>query len=104
MSATAPASLALFQRTRPDLVFHAAALKHVPLVEANPEEGVLTNAIGTRNVADAARKPGTRAMVLISTDKAINPSSVMGATKRVAEAYCQSLDLVPAPRAPAPGS
>jgi FlaA1/EpsC-like NDP-sugar epimerase len=87
--------LALFQRTRPDLVFHAAALKHVPLVEANPEEGVLTNAIGTRNVADAASKVGTRAMVLISTDKAINPSSVMGATKRVAEAYCQSLDLSP---------
>ncbi len=86
---------ALFQQTRPDLVFHAAALKHVPLVEANPEEGVLTNAIGTRNVADAARTAGTRAMVLISTDKAINPSSVMGATKRVAEAYCQSLDLGP---------
>lgn len=86
---------ALFQQTRPDLVFHAAALKHVPLVEANPEEGVLTNAIGTRNVADAARTAGTRAMVLISTDKAINPSSVMGATKRVAEAYCQSLDLSP---------
>jgi O-antigen biosynthesis protein WbqV len=86
---------ALFQQTRPDLVFHAAALKHVPLVEANPEEGVLTNAIGTRNVADAARTAGTRAMVLISTDKAINPSSVMGATKRVAEAYCQSLDLTP---------
>jgi FlaA1/EpsC-like NDP-sugar epimerase len=89
--------LALFQQTRPDLVFHAAALKHVPLVEANPEEGVLTNAIGTRNVADAASKAGTRAMVLISTDKAINPSSVMGATKRVAEAYCQSLDLAPGP-------
>ena len=88
--------LALFQRTRPDLVFHAAALKHVPLVESNPEEGVLTNAIGTRNVADAASKAGSRAMVLISTDKAINPSSVMGATKRVAEAYCQSLDLAPA--------
>jgi FlaA1/EpsC-like NDP-sugar epimerase len=87
--------LALFQRTRPDLVFHAAALKHVPLVESNPEEGVLTNAIGTRNVADAASKAGSRAMVLISTDKAINPSSVMGATKRVAEAYCQSLDLAP---------
>lgn len=65
---------------------------------------MLTNAIGTRNVADAARTAGTRAMVLISTDKAINPSSVMGATKRVAEAYCQSLDLTPGAEAPAPGS
>ncbi|EWY41334.1 polysaccharide biosynthesis protein CapD [Skermanella stibiiresistens SB22] len=87
--------LRLFQDMTPELVFHAAALKHVPLVEANPEEGVLTNAIGTRNVADAARAVGTRAMVLISTDKAINPSSVMGATKRAAESYCQSLDLAP---------
>ncbi len=85
----------LFQDHRPALVFHAAALKHVPLVEANPAEGVLTNVIGTRNVADAARAAGCLAMVLISTDKAIRPTSVMGAAKRFAETYCQALDVLP---------
>ncbi len=84
---------------RPDVVFHAAALKHVPLVESNPVEGVLTNVIGTRNTAEACRKAGVAAMVLISTDKAINPSSVMGATKRLAECYCQALDLAERARA-----
>jgi O-antigen biosynthesis protein WbqV len=77
---------------RPELVFHAAALKHVPLVEDNPLEGILTNAVGTRNVADAARAAEAAVVVLISTDKAVNPASVMGATKRLAEMYFQALD------------
>jgi len=84
---------AVFEEVRPELLFHAAALKHVPMVEANPLEGLLTNAAGTRHVADAARAVGTLAMVLISTDKAVNPTSVMGASKRVAEMYCQALDI-----------
>ena len=85
-----------FARERPELVFHAAALKHVHMVEANPNEGVLTNAVGTRNVADACIAAGTRTMVLVSTDKAVNPASVMGATKRIAESYCQALADSPA--------
>jgi len=88
-----PRIRAVFDRVRPELVFHAAALKHVPMVEANPLEGLLTNAVGTRHVAEAARAAGASAMVFISTDKAVNPSSVMGASKRLAEMYCQALDV-----------
>ena len=77
----------------PALVFHAAALKHVPMVEANPCEGILTNVIGSRNVANACVKAKAEMMVQVSTDKAVNPVSIMGASKRLAESYCQSLDL-----------
>lgn len=84
---------ALFADEKPEVVFHAAAFKHVPLVEANAAAGVAVNVGGTINVADAARAADAAAMVLISTDKAVNPSSVMGASKRAAEMYCQALDL-----------
>ena len=82
-----------FAEHRPELVFHAAALKHVPLVETNPCAGVQTNVLGTRNVADAALLYGARAVVQVSSDKAVNPVGVMGATKRLGELYAQALDL-----------
>lgn len=77
---------------KPDVIFHAAALKHVPIAEENPNETILTNIVGTRNVAEAARHFKVKAMVFISTDKAVNPSSIMGASKRLSECLCQSLD------------
>ncbi len=77
----------------PAMVFHAAALKHVPMVEANPCEGILTNVIGSRNVANACVKAKAEMMIQVSTDKAVNPASIMGASKRLAESYCQSLGL-----------
>lgn len=83
----------VFADYRPDLVFHAAALKHVPLVEKHPCAGVQTNVLGTRNVADAALRYHVRAMIQVSTDKAVNPIGMMGATKRLGELYCQALDL-----------
>ena len=88
----------VFAEEQPELVFHTAALKHVPMVELHPDEGALTNVAGTRIIADACREHDVRAMVLISTDKAVNPSSMMGATKRMAESYCQALDLEEAVR------
>ncbi|MFL2780609.1 MAG: polysaccharide biosynthesis protein [Rhodospirillales bacterium] len=83
----------IFEQYKPELVFHAAALKHVPMVEFNMFEGMFTNVIGTKNVADAANNALVSTFVQISTDKAVNPSNIMGASKRIAESYCQALDL-----------
>src|SRR5438874_9743453 len=82
----------LMKEFKPDIVFHAAALKHVPILERDWSEGVKTNIFGTVNVADAALAAGAEAMVMISTDKAIEPVSMLGLTKRFAEMYCQALD------------
>src|SRR6266700_7124640 len=82
----------LMKEFKPDLVFHAAALKHVPIVERDWSEGVKTNIFGSINVADAAIAAGAAAMVMFSTDKAIEPVSMLGLTKRFAEMYCQALD------------
>jgi len=82
----------LMKEFKPDIVFHAAALKHVPILERDWSEGVKTNIFGSVNVADAALAAGAEAMVMISTDKAIEPVSMLGLTKRFAEMYCQALD------------
>ncbi|SFL10990.1 NDP-sugar epimerase, includes UDP-GlcNAc-inverting 4,6-dehydratase FlaA1 and capsular polysaccharide biosynthesis protein EpsC [Paenibacillus sp. 1_12] len=84
--------MAIMNKYRPDVVYHAAAHKHVPLMEKNPEEAIKNNLIGTMNVAKAASKYGVNIFVMISTDKAVNPTSVMGATKRLAEMFIQSMD------------
>jgi O-antigen biosynthesis protein WbqV len=84
--------MGLIAQFKPDMVFHAAALKHVPMLELDWDEGIKTNVFGSINVADAAVAAGAAAMVMISTDKAIEPVSVLGATKRLAEMYCEALD------------
>ncbi len=84
--------MTLIAQFKPDIVFHAAALKHVPLLERDWDEGIKTNVFGSINVADAAAAAGAAAMVMISTDKAIEPVSMLGATKRLAEMYCEALN------------
>jgi len=83
----------IFSTAKPEIVFHAAALKHVPMLESQPSQAILTNVMGTQNIANAAVRHQVDTMVMISTDKAAHPVNVMGASKRIAESYCQSLDI-----------
>ncbi len=82
----------VFEKYQPDVVYHAAAYKHVPLMEENPSQAIYTNVLGTKNLADLSLKYGVERFVMVSTDKAVNPSSVMGASKRIAEKYVQTLN------------